>query len=79
MVAYDTIQQPMFESAFTYLGWAWAGQIVAWGQVILLPLVVLLSFIAQPELMAAMAVDGMLSYISSLLQIIIAFSLIELS
>lgn len=60
MIRYDQVPSPMFETAFTSVGWQWAGQIVAWGEAILLPLVVLLSFIAQPELMAAMAVDGML-------------------
>jgi hypothetical protein len=48
----------MFETAFRHIGWVWAGQIVAWGEAVLLPLVVLLSFIAQPELMCAMAIDG---------------------
>jgi hypothetical protein len=58
MMRYDTVPNPMFETAFRHIGWVWAGQIVAWGEAVLLPLVVLLSFIAQPELMCAMAIDG---------------------
>ncbi|KNC76029.1 hypothetical protein SARC_11459 [Sphaeroforma arctica JP610] len=54
---------PSFSEAFLLVGWTWASYIVAWGEAILLPIVVLLSFIAQPELMAAMAIDGMLPII----------------
>eukprot|EP01134_Creolimax_fragrantissima_P006741 CFRG6741T1 len=56
-------EEPSFSDAFKLVGWTWASYIVAWGEAILLPIVVLLSFIAQPELMAAMAIDGMLPII----------------
>eukprot|EP01134_Creolimax_fragrantissima_P003384 CFRG3384T1 len=51
---------PSFEEAFRLVSWDWAAGIVAFGEAILLPIVVLLAFIAQPELFAAMAYDGML-------------------
>ncbi|KNC86685.1 hypothetical protein SARC_01154 [Sphaeroforma arctica JP610] len=59
----DAVQcstSPSFADAFRLIGWSWAAAIVSFGEAILLPIVVLLAFIAQPEMMAAMAVDGML-------------------
>tara|TARA_B110000971_G_C19865646_1_gene433726 strand:- start:130 stop:348 length:219 start_codon:yes stop_codon:yes gene_type:complete len=38
----------------------WAAQIAAAGEVITLPLVVLISLLAQPRLFAAMSADGLL-------------------
>lgn len=49
-----------FSEAFKSRGWEWAGQLVAVGEIITLPLVVLISFLAQPRLQYAMAVDGLL-------------------
>eukprot|EP00441_Pelagodinium_beii_P032957 CAMPEP_0197636820 /NCGR_PEP_ID=MMETSP1338-20131121/12216_1 /TAXON_ID=43686 ORGANISM="Pelagodinium beii, Strain RCC1491" /NCGR_SAMPLE_ID=MMETSP1338 /ASSEMBLY_ACC=CAM_ASM_000754 /LENGTH=465 /DNA_ID=CAMNT_0043209127 /DNA_START=178 /DNA_END=1571 /DNA_ORIENTATION=+ len=49
-----------FRSAFTSRGLAWAGNLVNIGELILLPLVVLLSILPQPEVTAAMSRDSLL-------------------
>jgi APA family basic amino acid/polyamine antiporter len=49
-----------FPSAFYALDVNWAGQITAFGEILTLPIVVLLSIMAQPRLQYAMAEDGML-------------------
>jgi amino acid transporter len=49
-----------FSEAFKDRDWHWAQQIVAVGEICTLPLVVLISFIAQPRLQFAMAQDGLL-------------------
>lgn len=50
-----------FERAFRLKGWYFAKYAAQIGEVILLPLVVLLSFLPQPELMAALGADGFVS------------------
>lgn len=50
-----------FEHAFRQRDWIWASYITSIGEAILLPLVVLLSFLPQPELMAALGHDGLVS------------------
>lgn len=47
-------------SAFEAHGWVWAKIIISVSEAILLPLVVLLSFLPQPELLGAMAKDSLL-------------------
>ena len=49
-----------FPAAFQSNGWSWAAQISAFGEVFTLPVVVLLSIMAQPRLQYAMAKDGLL-------------------
>jgi len=49
-----------FGVEFKHLGMAWTGWLASIGEVVLLPLVVFLSFMPQPELTAAMAEDGLL-------------------
>jgi len=49
-----------FGLAFQSLGIPWAASLVKIGEVVLLPLVVFVSFLPQPELTAAMADDGVL-------------------
>lgn len=49
-----------FSMAFGANGWIWAQNLVAAGEIITLPVVVLVSFIAQPRLQYALAVDGLL-------------------
>mmetsp|Transcript_114463 Transcript_114463/g.369980 ORF Transcript_114463/g.369980 Transcript_114463/m.369980 type:complete len:476 (-) Transcript_114463:881-2308(-) len=49
-----------FEEAFANEGLVWARWLVAVGELVLLPLVVLLSVLPQPEVTAAMAEDGLL-------------------
>jgi len=46
--------------AFSACGWPWARMIALVGEMVLLPLVVLLSFLPQPELLGSMARDGLL-------------------
>lgn len=45
--------------------WYWAQHIVAVGEIVTLPLVVLISFLAQPRLQYALAEDGLLPKIFS--------------
>jgi hypothetical protein len=49
-----------FGLAFDYNGAAWAAQLVRIGEIVTLPVVVLISFLAQPRLQYAMAQDGLL-------------------
>jgi amino acid transporter len=49
-----------FPAAFSARGVAWAAQLTAAGEVVTLPVVVLISLLAQPRLFAAMAKDGLL-------------------
>jgi basic amino acid/polyamine antiporter, APA family len=49
-----------FSLGFKAAGWQWASQLVAAGELVTLPIVVLISFMAQPRLQYAMAVDGLL-------------------
>jgi amino acid transporter len=49
-----------FPSAFADRGVEWAAQLTAAGEVFTLPVVVLISLLAQPRLFAAMAKDGLL-------------------
>lgn len=49
-----------FPNAFADRGWAWASQFTAFGEVATLPVVVLISLLAQPRLTFAMAKDGIL-------------------
>jgi amino acid transporter len=61
MVPYDEISDTSgFPAAFSSLGVTWAAQVTAAGEVITLPVVVLISLLAQPRLCAAMANDGLL-------------------
>eukprot|EP01035_Chromulina_nebulosa_P031379 gene31379-41830_t len=48
-----------FAGAFRDRGLAWAADITAIGELITLPVVVLVSFLAQPRIQFAMAVDGL--------------------
>ncbi|OQR94015.1 Amino Acid-Polyamine-Organocation (APC) Family, partial [Thraustotheca clavata] len=49
-----------FAAGFQHVGYQWASTIVHLGEVCTMPVVVLISFLAQPRLMYAMAVDGLL-------------------
>jgi APA family basic amino acid/polyamine antiporter len=49
-----------FADAFQYRNVNWAGQIAALGEVLTLPLVVLVSLLAQPRVFYAMSCDGLL-------------------
>lgn len=57
---YPAEGDPSFEDGFLFLGWKWANVIVHYGETLLMPIVVLLIFIVQPELNFALAEDGML-------------------
>lgn len=55
-----------FPSAFAgHEGWEWAGHVTAVGEIITLPVVVVISFLAQPRLFCAMAEDGLMPSIFS--------------
>ena len=61
MIRYDNAAtENGFSSAFAYCDNDWAQQIVALGELVTLPVVVLVSFLAQPRLQYAMARDGLL-------------------
>lgn len=49
-----------FPSAFATRGVEWAAQVAAIGEIVTLPVVVLISLLAQPRLFCAMAEDGLL-------------------
>eukprot|EP00546_Thalassionema_frauenfeldii_P011805 CAMPEP_0178906506 /NCGR_PEP_ID=MMETSP0786-20121207/6867_1 /TAXON_ID=186022 /ORGANISM="Thalassionema frauenfeldii, Strain CCMP 1798" /LENGTH=409 /DNA_ID=CAMNT_0020578229 /DNA_START=101 /DNA_END=1327 /DNA_ORIENTATION=+ len=49
-----------FPMAFYSRGWDWAARLAAGGEIITLPVVVLISLLAQPRLFVAMARDGLL-------------------
>ena len=52
-----------FEESFGDHGWLVAKGVTAVGEVLLLPLVVLVSFLPQPELFAAMSEDTLIPVI----------------
>ena len=56
----DGAHATSFEAGFRDHGWGAASRVTAVGEVLLLPLVVLVSFLPQPELFAALAEDGLL-------------------
>jgi len=56
----DDLGNTSFEEGFKDKGWKVARWITAVGEVTLLPLVVLVSFLPQPELFAAMSEDGLI-------------------
>ena len=61
MVPYEDISETSgFPAAFSTRGIAWAAQFTAAGEVITLPVVVLIALLAQPRLCAAMAHDHLL-------------------
>ena len=61
MLPYDQISEASgFPSAFHSRGAEWAANISAFGEVFTLPVVVLISLMAQPRLQLAMAQDGLL-------------------
>jgi len=61
MVPYEDISSTSgFPDGFRYRGWEVAAQISAWGELITLPLVVLVTIMAQPRLQYAMSIDGIL-------------------
>lgn len=59
-MVHETTASSSFEQAFASKGLGWAAWTVRTGELVLLPLVVLLSILPQPEVMAAMAEDGLL-------------------
>lgn len=61
MVPYgDVSVTSAFPDGFHYNGCEWAAQITAIGELVTLPIVILVSIMAQPRLQFAMAVDGLL-------------------
>jgi len=48
-----------FPGAFTYNGYPWAAQLTAAGEILTLPIVVLITIMAQPRLQYALAQDGL--------------------
>jgi APA family basic amino acid/polyamine antiporter len=61
MVPYAQISATSgFAAAFEYNGMNWAAQLTALGEVCTLPLVILVSLMAQPRLLFALAKDGLL-------------------
>ena len=63
MIPYsDNETESGFSAAFGRCNNIWAQQIVAVGEILVLPVVVLVSFLAQPRLQYAMARDGLLAH-----------------
>jgi amino acid transporter len=61
MVPYNEISPTSgFPDAFHQRHWEWAAHITAAGEVVTLPVVVLISLMAQPRLLLSMTVDGLL-------------------
>jgi len=61
MVPWEYISETSsFPDAFRYRGWELCAQISALGEIITLPLVVLVTIMAQPRLQYAMSIDGLL-------------------
>ncbi|OQS07697.1 Amino Acid-Polyamine-Organocation (APC) Family, partial [Thraustotheca clavata] len=62
MVPYDADLKTgyYFSAGFLYVGMKWASTLVHIGEVCTMPVVVLIAFLAQPRLMYAMSVDGLL-------------------
>lgn len=66
MQPYQLIDQDSaFGYAFSYNGVNWAAQIAEIGEIMTLPVVVLIAFLAQPRLQYAMAEDGLLPKVFS--------------
>jgi len=55
----DIDPQAGFAGAFRWRGVGWAAEATALGELVVLPVVVLVSFLAQPRIQYAMAVDGL--------------------
>lgn len=53
-------QADEFAHGFNAVGWPWAAQIVRFGECITMPVVVLISFLAQPRVNYALACDGLM-------------------
>ena len=67
MLPYQEISDTSgFPNAFASRGTPWAANLTAFGEVFTLPVVVLISLLAQPRLCAAMAKDGLLPAIFAL-------------
>ena len=61
MVPYTEISPTAgFPDAFAQRDWEWAARLTAAGEILTLPVVVLISLMAQPRLTLSMAVDGLL-------------------
>jgi APA family basic amino acid/polyamine antiporter len=61
MVPYEEISSSSgFPNGFRYAGYGWAAEITALGELAVLPIVVLVTIMAQPRLCYAMSVDGLL-------------------
>lgn len=56
----DISTESGFADAFNSRGLNWAGQLVSVGEILTLPLVVLVSFLAQPRIQYALAKDGLM-------------------
>jgi amino acid transporter len=66
MIPYSLIDPSSgFSEAFRHNGVTWAAEFVAAGELLTLPLVVLVGFLAQPRLQFAMAEDGLLPKVFS--------------
>ncbi|DBA01499.1 TPA: hypothetical protein N0F65_004849 [Lagenidium giganteum] len=59
----DYVDAGSFPAAFNVVGWKWAAKIVHAGECLTMPVVVLISFLAQPRLNYAMACDGLMPQI----------------
>lgn len=57
---HDISSDSCFPDAFRSAGQNWAAHVVAVGELVALPIVVLVSFLAQPRLQFALAEDGLL-------------------
>ena len=67
MLPYEQVSDTSgFPNAFASRGIPWAANLTAFGEVFTLPVVVLISLLAQPRLCAAMAKDGLLPAIFAL-------------
>lgn len=51
-----------FPSAFRYHDYEWAAKLTAWGEILALPVVVIICLMAQPRLFYQMAQDGLLPH-----------------
>jgi amino acid transporter len=61
MVPYNALSPTAgFPDAFAQRDWPWAAHLTAYGEVVTLPVVVLISLLAQPRLTLTMSVDGLL-------------------
>lgn len=59
-VSVDSAHDTNWPKLFEHKGWIWAATCANICELVLLPLIVLLSFLPQPELQAAMANDGLI-------------------